>query len=97
MTYIETLQDAIRKTHGCGSRHTASIAVHETFHSQIVWEGFVEVFDLIGHPTASQCFAWGHPEGNDDSRSRYMAVLRVPPIDSPVAAIRAFIASEFRR
>jgi hypothetical protein len=95
MTYIEAIQDAIRKLHGCESRHVESVPVRETFRGQTVWDGIVEVFDLIGHPTTKQCYAWGHREGQDNKNSRYVAVLKTPPIDSPLAAVRASIASDF--
>jgi hypothetical protein len=32
-----------------------------------VWEGIVEVFDLLGHATASKVYAWAHD--TDDPRS----------------------------
>ena len=96
MNYIEALQDAIQRTHGCDSRHVASVPVKETFRGQTVWEGVVEVFDLIGHPQAQQCYAWGHRAGPDEKQSRYVAVLRVPPADSPLAAVRASIARDAR-
>jgi hypothetical protein len=94
MTYIEALQDAIRKTQGCESRHVKSVPVKETFRGKTVWEGAVEVFELVGHPKAKQCYAWGHHAGKNDQGSRYVTVLKIPPINSPVAAIRALIASE---
>jgi len=96
MTYIEALQDAIRKTHGCESHHIESVPVKETFRRQTVWEGVVEVFELVGHPKAKQCYAWGHRAGEGDKQSRYIVVLGVLPVDSPRAAVRASIASEFR-
>ena len=95
MTYIESLQDAIRKTQGCESRHIESVPVKETFRGQTVWEGVVEVFDVIGHPKAKQCYAWGHRAGKADEKSRFVVVLKVPPIDSPLAAVRASAISEF--
>jgi hypothetical protein len=95
MTYIEALQDAIRKTHGCESRHVESVPVRETFRGQTVWEGVVEVFDLIEHPTAKRCYAWGHQTGKSDEKSRYVTVLGIPPIGSPLQAVRASIASDF--
>jgi len=48
MTYIEALQDAIRRTCGCESKHIESIPVTDTFRDHIVWHGLVEVFGLIG-------------------------------------------------
>ncbi len=52
MNYIEELRDVIRRLHGAEPVHVESVAVKETFKGQTVWEGIVEVFDLIGHPTA---------------------------------------------
>jgi hypothetical protein len=56
---ILALQDAIQHTHGCGSRHVETVPVRETFQGKTVWDGSVEVFDLIGHPKANQGYAWG--------------------------------------
>jgi len=94
MTYIEAIQDAIRHTHGCESRHRESVPVREEFQGQTVWSGVVEVFDLIGCRQAKQCYAWGHHAGKGDKQSRYVIVLKAPPIDSSVAAVRASIASD---
>lgn len=96
MTYIESIQDAIHRLHGCESRHIESVPIREEFQGQAVWSGTVEVFDLIGHPTAKQCYAWGHHAGKDGKESQYVVVLKIPPVDSPVAAVRASIAFEFR-
>jgi hypothetical protein len=92
MTYIEAIQDAIRKTHGCSSRHIESISVHEVFRGETVWEGMVEVFALEGHRTARRCYAWGYQ--NDSGHGEYVAVLQVPPVDSPQKAVEAYILSQ---
>jgi hypothetical protein len=47
MTYIEELQDAIRRLHHSESRHVETVSIEEVFQDQVVWEGEVEVFDLI--------------------------------------------------
>lgn len=96
MNYIESIQDAIRRLHGCESRHIESVPVHEEFQGQTVWEGTVEVFDLIDHPKVKQCYAWGHHTGKGDKHSRYVVVLKVPPVDSPIAAVRASICKTSR-
>lgn len=89
MTYIQAIQDAIRHVHGCESHHIESIHVHEEFQGQIVWSGAVEVFDLIDHPQAKQCYAWGFK--NDVDKWQYVAVLQVTPIDSPRKAVQAHV------
>ncbi|MES1993886.1 MAG: hypothetical protein V4457_09900 [Pseudomonadota bacterium] len=69
--------------------------VSETFGGKPVWEGVVHVFDLEGHPTAKRAYAWSSPiEGS--TKRRYFAVLHMPPIDSPVKAVRAAIVAEHR-
>ena len=61
--YIAKLKKAILATHGCGARHFTTIPVTEMFRGKIAWQGNVEVFDLIKHPKAQHCYAWGYNEG----------------------------------
>jgi hypothetical protein len=46
---IPELQAAILKPHGCTSTFVETVPVHERFNGGTVWEGDVQVFDLIGH------------------------------------------------
>jgi hypothetical protein len=54
----------------------------------------VDTFDLEGHPEATRCYAWSHI--THEGKTRYVAVLHVPPVDSPQAAVRAAIVQEHR-
>ena len=54
MNHIETLQEAIKNTHGCDSRHIESHPITETCKSKVVWNGTVEVF-VVNHPKAEIC------------------------------------------
>ena len=93
--FLEALQDAIWKLHGCKSQFVGFHYVVETFEGQTAWEGTVYVLDLDGHSEATRCYAWSHttePEGR-----RFVAVLHVPPVDSPVSAVRAALAQEIRK
>lgn len=94
MSYIEDLRDVIRRLHGAEATHIESVAVKETFKGQTVWEGMVEVFDLIGHPKASRAYAWAH-DGKRPKESS-VAVLHVEPITSAAAAVRAALIQEYR-
>lgn len=94
-TSIKPLSDAILKLHGCQSRWEKSVPVLETFQGQTVWEGTVEVFKLIDHPTAKKCYAWSY-ELKGTKKRKYVAVLHDGPVKSPVDAVRAFIASEYK-
>jgi len=92
MTYIEALQDAIQKTHGCASVHVESVSVHEVFRGETVWDGMVEVFALEGHGKARHCYAWGYQD--DSGHGQYVAVLDVPPVDSAQKAVQAYILAQ---
>ena len=50
--------DAVRHLHGCEARWVESVLVHETRDGKTVWDGEVQVFDLVGHPKASRAYAW---------------------------------------
>ena len=72
-----------------------SVRVIERYEGEIVWDGQVEVFDLIGHPTAERAYVWAHE--TDEGKHGYVAVLHEPPVDSPEAAVKAAIAAEHKK
>ena len=86
---LSTFQEAIQATHGCRSALRERVEVQEAFEGEPVWEGEVLVFDLIGHPTATTCYAW-----NVDNE--VTAVLSAGRINSPEKAVRASIVESFR-
>jgi hypothetical protein len=94
MTYIEELQDAIRRLHHSESRHVETVPVKEVFQDQIVWEGEVEVFDLTD--TSQRVYAWAHDTDRQDEPKRTVTILHVPPITSPELAVRASIVRDYR-
>lgn len=96
MTYIEELQQVIRKLHGVESTHRESVPVKEVFQGKTVWEGIVEVFDLHGHPKANTAYAWTHTTDDPDAPKRSVTVLHVPPAVSPITAVRVAIMQELK-
>ena len=93
---IRDLKKAVEAQHGGAAALAQTVPVHETFHSQVVWDGVVHVFDLEGHPTASRAYAWSSPiEGS--TKRRFYAVLHLGGIRSPLDAVRAAIVAEQRR
>ena len=86
--YLERLKLAVEHLHKCSARHYMTSPVHEEFQGQTVWDGEVEVFELTGHPRAKHCYAWSHVEGDKDEGERFVAVLEIPPVDSPKAAVQ---------
>ena len=94
MTYIEELQDVIKRLHGVESRHLESVPVKEIFQGKTVWDGVVEVFELIGHPKAPKAYAWTHDANG--RKKRHVTVLHMDKVTSPILAVRAAIIQEFR-
>jgi hypothetical protein len=94
MKDIPLLQKAIKETHGCESIHVESVPVMEQFQGKIAWQGTVEVFYLIDHPKATRAYAWTYRDGN---QNKTIAVLKIPPVDSPQRAVKVAIASLARR
>ena len=93
---INELKETVERLHGGTATHAATVRVKEEFKGAVVWDGYVEVFDLAGNPKAKRAYAWMH--GLDDSKAkRHVAVLEVPPVDSPQAAVKAVIAYEYRQ
>lgn len=95
MTYIEELRDVIKRLHGVESRHLESVPIKETFQGRTVWEGIVEVFELVGHPKAPKAYAWAY-ETDNPKKPKHVTVLHLGPITSPLLAVRAAIVQEFR-
>ena len=91
---IANIQKAVEKHAGCRAKHRESVPVTEGYLDQIMWEGVVEVFDLDGHPKANRAYGWQFWEGRN---AQYTAVLAIPPVDSPNAAVRASIAAEAKK
>lgn len=92
--YLARLQVAVSQLHDCGATWRETVPVHEVFNGQTVWQGEVEVFGLTGHPKAKRAYAWSHREGEDDKGERFVAVLELPPVESPVTAVRASIMAD---
>jgi len=67
-----------------------------TFKGKTVWDGVVEVFELIGHPKAPKVYARAHDTDDPKQPRRHVTVLHIPPVVSPVLAVRAAIVQEFR-
>lgn len=93
--YIQELEAVIRQMHGAEARHVESVPVVEQHQGQTVWDGIVEVFDLIGHPKTHRIYAWSH-ETEKPGKPKHVTVLHVPPVVSPQTAVRAAIIQEYR-
>ena len=91
MGHIESIQDAIWQTHRCGSAHVESVALVERIREKVVFEGTVEVFNLINHPKSQRCYAWSDKDSSGEES--YVAVLEIAPVTSPRTAVLASIVA----
>ena len=89
--YIERLQRVIRDRHGADSEWIGTQQVLEYSQSKKVWEGEVEIFELLNHPNTNRCYAWSD---FDPAQENITAVLAMPPVDSPLDAVRAHIVEQ---
>jgi hypothetical protein len=83
----------VHAVHGCQAIHVETVPVIEPFQSKTVWEGEVEVFELVGYPKASTGYAWAYDKAKG---SEIVAVLELPPVISPKTAVQASIVGKLR-
>jgi hypothetical protein len=92
---VEALRAEIKYMYGCDSSWVESVTVHEEQEGRVLWDGEVQRFALVGHPRATECFAWSYLV--DGKPRRFHVVLRVPPVDGPEIAVRTALRAEGRR
>ena len=91
MDYVAELRSTISRLYHCEASHSRTEAVKEVVNGQLMWEGNVEVFALLGHDEALRCYAWGHL--HEDGNWEVTTVLAIPPVVSAsTAVIAAFLA-----
>ncbi len=92
---ITDYKDAIGRLHGGYATFRETVRVVDTFQGKVAIEADVHVFELAGHPSAKLAYAWSQPVEGSTIR-RILAVLQQPPVDSPLDAVRAGIAAQFK-
>ncbi len=90
------LAAAIRYRYGCDPVLSGSKWVAETLADERPWIGRVYLFDLIEHPTATRCYAWGYSL-DAENRFECITVLDEGAVPSAEAAVRAYLASRRSR
>jgi hypothetical protein len=89
--YQRALLDAIEKRGNCKAAYYQTQPVRIALDGVILWKGKVECFKLQGHPQATLAFGWGFE--NAQKKIEYITVIGVPPLDNPISAVKAFLAS----
>ena len=91
----DRLRLAVEHLHGGRATFLQSVPLSENFDGKLVWQGVVHVFNVTGNSKATRAYAWSSP-GEGSAKRKFFAVLHIPPITSPVEAVRAAIVAEHR-
>jgi hypothetical protein len=94
MGYVENIQDAIWEMHRCASNHVESVPVDARLKAHVA-SGQVEVFELVNHPKAKRCYAWGYKDGSGENC--VFAILEIPPVKSAQTAVMASIVAQMKK
>ena len=94
MEYLPELSATIQRLHRCQASHTRTETVREMVGGQLIFEGKVEVFALLGHDRALRCYAWGHL--HEQGTWEVTTVLAIPPVISAQTAVLAAIAAKIK-
>ena len=89
--YKRELLNAIENRAKCGAVYVQTQPVRIVEDGVVRWKGKVEVYQLKEHPQAKMAFGWGFQ--NAQKKVEYVTVMGVPPLDTPVAAVKGFLAS----
>jgi len=92
MNHIEQLRQLIEEEYSTSATHVETVAVHETFEGETIWDGEVEVFDVPEFPNADRVFAWAF---DDDKGEQQVTVAQIPPATTPENAVKAYIVSQY--
>lgn len=87
---LKALQTAVENDIGTKAKRVQSTSVVETFRGRVLWDGVVETFEVASGPEVKRCYAF---YAEDDGEQRVVTVQKVPKVNSPELAVRAFIAS----
>jgi hypothetical protein len=79
-----TFERAIHAIHHAEATLIERVLVSEYLEGKLVWEREVLAFELLGHPSATRCYAW-------EVEGKVTAVLGEGPIKSALDAVRASI------
>ncbi len=95
MNDVKRLQRAIWDLQRLDADHVESVPVHEKFQGETIWQGTVETFRVRNVPHAEFVYAWTYTD--DDGRLQHVAVLGVPPINSALDAVRAYVMAQIEK
>ena len=95
MSHREPLAKEIERIHESPALWEATVPVREVVDGEVIFDGKVDVYLLVGHDKAKRCYAWISVTSAGETRLHTM--LEIPPIVSAADAVRTAAASTDRR
>jgi hypothetical protein len=93
---LPAILDAVQHLHGCAASFVESVPVRETLpDGRVVWDGEVQVLDLVGHPKAKRAYAWSY--ATTEAKRYFQAVLGLGPVVDARTAVQAAIVADYRK
>jgi hypothetical protein len=86
----QKLKHAAERASGSPVTFQGFVPIVETFRGQTIWEGIVSMYESPN----GRVYAWAV---ESDQGPQYVTALHKPPVDSPLAAVRAWLVSEARK
>jgi hypothetical protein len=91
MVATAPLQQAVETRHGGTAVFVRSVPVHHSRQGKTLWNGAVQVFDLVNSDDgAVRAYAWS--QGSPDGARRCFVVADSEGATDPAAAVKAFLA-----
>jgi hypothetical protein len=90
--YIQQLAKTISAQHGSRAEHIGSTFIAELCSGRMAWQGQVETFRLLDHPTAKRCYAW-----KEDGDRALQTMLAGASVTSPQTALRTALSVKNHR
>jgi hypothetical protein len=88
----EQLKQAIEAEHGGSATFVRSVPVHHSHQGRTLWNGAVQVFDLVDSSQgAARAYAWS--QGLADGSRKFCVVLEGGAVTGPREAVNAFLST----
>jgi|SwirhirootsSR3_FD_contig_31_6012331_length_1103_multi_7_in_0_out_0_3 hypothetical protein len=76
---LERVGKAVEKEYDCTAVHVATLPIEELFpHSP--WSGYLELFRLMDHPTATRCYAWPSSRSSAENAAEQLITVLEGPL-----------------
>ena len=84
---IALLQQAVERRYACVAVPIKEAPVRKRVDGKTVWEGLVEILELVDHPKAIRAYAWFSSDEESPAARTIATILHSPQISSAKKAV----------